>query len=87
MKNALSPSEQTRAALSPDGALVAGVYTDGKARLWDVAAGSVVRELAIEDDIVWSVAFSPDGRQLAAATSDEVVALWDVADGRRKAST
>ncbi|WP_299625007.1 WD40 repeat domain-containing serine/threonine protein kinase [Pelagibius sp.] len=73
----------TRAALSPDGALLATVATDGRVRLWDLESASVTRELAAEDDVVWSVAFSPDGRHLATASSDEVVALWDVESGQR----
>ncbi len=73
----------TRAAYAPDGSLVAAVSTDGRVRLWDPATAAIVREIAADDDVVWSVAFSPDGRELATASSDEVVALWEVETGRK----
>jgi WD40 repeat protein/serine/threonine protein kinase len=75
----------TRAALSPDGALIATAATNGKIRLWDVASMAMMREIPVADDVIWSVAFSPDGSELATASSDEAVALWDVKTGRRRA--
>jgi WD40 repeat protein/serine/threonine protein kinase len=76
----------TRAVLSPSEALVAVASSDGKVRLLGVDGGMVMQEMAVEDDVVWSVAFSRDGRQLATASSDEVVALWDVTTGRQQAA-
>jgi WD40 repeat protein len=52
----------------------------------DVAKATMVKEIKVADDVVWSVAFSPDGSELATATSDEVVALWDVATGHQRAT-
>ena len=43
-----------------------------------------MKEIVVDDDVVWSVAFSPNGRELATGTSDEVVAVWDVATGRQR---
>jgi WD40 repeat protein len=76
----------TRAAVSPDGTLLATSSSDGRVRILDLAEGRETREIPVIDDAVWSVSFSPDGRQLAVAASDEVVSLWDVATGERRAS-
>lgn len=76
----------TRAAPSPDGAVLAVASTDGRVRLWDVDSATMMKEILVADDVVWSVAFSPDGRELVTASSDEVVALWDVETGRQRAT-
>ena len=76
--------QQTRAALSPDGTMLAVTSTEGRVTLWNLEKASRIREIAAALDVVWSVAFSPDGRELATASSDEVVALWDVATGEQR---
>ena len=74
----------TRAALSPDGTMLAVTSTEGRVTLWNLDKAIRIREIAAAVDVVWSVAFSPDGRELATASSDEVVALWDVATGEQR---
>ena len=54
-------------------------------RVWDIAKAAVVKELAADNDTVWSVAFSPDGRRLATASSEEIVTVWDVGTGQQRA--
>ena len=76
----------TRAAISPDGKILAVSTTDGRVRLFDLAENVLIRDLEVVEDIVWSAAFSPDGAMLAVGSSDEVVSLWDVATGERRAS-
>lgn len=77
--------EVTRAALSPDGKLLAMSTNTGRVRILDLASGAATRDIQVVDDVVWSVAFSPDGRTLAVGASDEVASLWDVATGERRA--
>lgn len=74
----------TRAAVSPDGRRLATAASDGHVRLFDLIEGEQVGDIAVIDDVVWSVAFSRDGKLLAAAGSDEVVSLWDTATGERR---
>lgn len=83
--HAQDSGQATRAAISPDGGMLAVSTTDGRVRLFDLGAGTGAGDLDIVGDVVWSLAFSPDGRHLAAAASDEVVSVWDVATRRRLA--
>jgi RNA polymerase sigma factor (sigma-70 family) len=71
-----------RVAYSPDGKVVASAGADKLVRVWDVAAGREVRQLAGHGGQVFSVAFAPDGKTLASAGDDKTVRIWDVATGR-----
>jgi WD40 repeat protein len=73
----------TVAAWSPDGTMVATGGAGGTVVLWRVAGGTPVRTVAADPEFVSAVAFSPDGALLAAAGSGERFAtLWEVASGR-----
>jgi WD40 repeat protein len=50
---------------------------DGEVKVWDAAAGKLVRTLRG----LGGVAFSPDGRLLVAGTADGRTAVWDAATG------
>jgi len=65
---------------SMPGHVVAG-SGDGKARLWNADAGSVVREVDHGGAIV-AVAVRADGSRLATAGSIPGVKLWNLADGK-----
>jgi WD40 repeat protein/tRNA A-37 threonylcarbamoyl transferase component Bud32 len=52
-------------AISPDDRLVATVGQDGRARLWSLADGRPVRDVAADEAPLFAVGFSPDGRTLA----------------------
>jgi dipeptidyl aminopeptidase/acylaminoacyl peptidase len=67
------------AALAADGATVAAVSRDNKARLWDAASGELRFELAFPQPQS-GVALSPDGRTLAIAGAAGA-ALHDAASG------
>jgi WD40 repeat protein len=76
------------AAFSPDGALLATATFDGSIRVWNVADGAGVADIALgPDDWTSDVAFSPDGSMLAAACHDtETARLWDPRTGRALAT-
>jgi WD40 repeat protein len=63
-------------AISPDGTRVASCGYDSTVRIWDVASGSEVRQLAHPAQ-VFSVDFSPDGKWLASADWKTGVRVWD----------
>jgi WD40 repeat protein/serine/threonine protein kinase/DNA-binding SARP family transcriptional activator len=70
-----------RLSLSPDGQLLAVVYENGSAKLWDTNTGRPVATLdndAVQVNIVGGVIFNQDGSQLA-ILRDNNVSLWDVA--------
>jgi WD40 repeat protein/serine/threonine protein kinase len=55
-----------RAALSPDGKLLAAGCHDKMVRVWNLETGQLIARLeGHSDDIVFQVAFSPDGKHLA----------------------
>ena len=72
-------------ALSPDGAIIAGLNNDGVVWLVRMADGHVLHKLAItsKEDIllVDKVGFSSDGAVVAATANDGLVWLWQVEDG------
>jgi WD40 repeat protein len=50
----------------------------GTARLWNVATGQQIGQLAKVNSGVDAVAFSPDGKTLAAGSTDGTARLWNV---------
>lgn len=66
---------QGKPAFSPDGKQLCTVHGDRKARLWDLAGKSVIKELADFESSVGSAAFSPDGSLLACG--DTYPHVWD----------
>ncbi len=71
---------------SPDGTLLATggglAGRSGELKLWSVADGKLVREIASgARDTIYGLKFSPDGQFLAAAAADRLVRIFRTADG------
>lgn len=71
------------AAFSPSGAwLATGSWEDGRnVRIWDVATGTLLRQMEGHEGEVRSVAWSPDGTRLASGSRDHDARIWDVETG------
>ena len=84
----LPPVERVTAiAFSPDGMMLATgsgrASRSGEIKLWNVADGSLLRELTMpHSDVVTAIAFSRDGTFLASGGTDRFVKVHAVADGR-----
>jgi len=79
-------------AFSPDGKSLATICylrpntPPGKrraVRVWDVATGKELVELASQRGEAKSIAFSPDGKLLAAGFESGTLRVWDVASGKQ----
>ncbi len=68
-------------AFSPDGRRIATACADRRARLWDVATGSMLASPMNHEGAVRAVAFSPAGRLAATAGDDGALRLWDAMTG------
>lgn len=78
-----APAPVTSIALSPDGAMLAALLSDGTARLWRIVDGAPLHVLPGHGttNAGQALAFSPDGGLLAVAGADGLVWLWRLADG------
>src|SRR4051812_13976515 len=63
---------------SHDGRQAASGSDDDTIKLWDVAAGKVVKTFKGHDDSVLCVAFSTDDKQLVSASADNTIKIWDI---------
>ena len=68
--------------VSPDGSLLASGGNDNRVCLWNVADGSLVRELAGHPRHVYSLAFHPQGQFLLSGDLVGVVKQWELASGK-----
>lgn len=55
---------------SPDGKWIASGSNDGTVRVWDVATGSTVMTLSLDEQVARCIGFSPDGTMLACGGGD-----------------
>jgi WD40 repeat protein len=71
-------AEATKAALSPDGTLLATVKSDYSVRLWDSKTGELVDTFTGHTNTIRAMAFSADGRVLATGGDDQTIRLWQI---------
>jgi WD40 repeat protein len=67
---------------SPDGAFLAGVCSDGTARLWRVRDGRYLTLMAPPTRRLWSVAFSLDGKQVLIGGEDGLIQRYEIEKDR-----
>ncbi len=68
-------------AVSPDGRQLATCGNDNLVKLWNIADGSLVRELSGHNSHVYNVAFHPRGQFLVSGDLRGQVKQWDLARG------
>jgi hypothetical protein len=67
-----------RAALSPDGRLLATIAPAGEILLWDLKRGKELHRFKGFDSSVTLLAFSPDSRRLVSGLYNSSLLVWDV---------
>src|SRR5262249_14849062 len=65
-------------AVSPDGQTLATCGNDHLVKLWSVATGKLLHELASHTSHVYNIVFHPSGKALASADLMGVVKHWDL---------
>jgi len=74
----------TSVAFSQDGRYVLSGYANGTARIWDLVAGKMVRQIrGGHTKAISSVAFSPSGRLFLTGGKDGEVWLWKAETGEQ----
>ena len=68
-------------ATTRDGRRAASAGTDGHVRLWNIAAGAELRDLACHKGVALSVAISPDGGRVISGGEDANACIWSLAGG------
>jgi WD40 repeat protein len=85
VKNLPHPQNVDSIAFNKDGTILATGCHDGNVRLFDVAKGTQLKQIAAHTKpapvAVYGVAFSPDGKTVASAGYDQALRLWDVTTG------
>lgn len=69
-------------AFDPTGNQIVSASADGTVRIWNLATGTVSRQLTTRSDRFRSVAWSPDGKLIAASGGQPKVLVWDAETGR-----
>lgn len=64
-------------AISSDGQYLVSAGEDRRILIWDLSAGSMIKELRGHTDTVYSLAFSADGTLLVSGGLDSSVRIWD----------
>ncbi len=75
-----------RAALSPDGKLLAVAEWQANLSVWDVDSGKLVHRFATHRGRCRALTFSPDGKRLILGTEAGLVQIWETESGKRVGS-
>ena len=77
-------SDETSSALAitPNGELVAGGFSDNAIELWSLTSGQHLATLNGHSSAVEALIISADGRVLVSASNDKTIKLWSLPDGR-----
>jgi WD40 repeat protein/Flp pilus assembly protein TadD len=70
-----------RLAFSPDSSQLVTVGYDGRAKIWDVASGTVTATLEVPNLDMSCARFSPDGKMLATGHGSGRATFWDADSG------
>jgi WD40 repeat protein/tRNA A-37 threonylcarbamoyl transferase component Bud32 len=79
----------TRLAFDTAGRRLAGISTDGKLRVWDIATGNVVQVVithAVSALAASNLDFAGEGEIIVTANRDGTLRLWDVSSGQERRS-
>jgi WD40 repeat protein len=72
-------------AISPDGSLLLVPSSEGVARLWDIASGTL-RHTWEHEALIYYVAFAPDSLLAATSAMDGTVQVWETGSGAQRYS-
>jgi WD40 repeat protein len=70
-------------AITPDGKTLVSIGNDNAVRVWDVAAGKLVKSLEGHTSWVGSLLVTPDGTKAITAGGDYIIRVWDLKNGRQ----
>jgi WD40 repeat protein len=80
------PASVNALAYSPDGTQLLTGCSDGQLRLFDLAKGSLLRQIVAHKTVnrqaIYCVAFSPDGKKVVCGSVDQSLTLHDAATGK-----
>jgi hypothetical protein len=70
-------------AITPDGKTLVSIGNENAVRVWDIAAGKLVKSLEGHTSWVGSVLVTPDGSKAITAGGDCIIRVWDLKTGRQ----
>lgn len=70
-------------AITPDGKTLVSIGNDNSVRLWDVAAGKLLKSLEGHTSWIGNVVVTPDSAKAITAGGDGVIRVWDLKAGKQ----
>ncbi len=70
-------------AITPDGKTLISIGNDNAVRVWDIAAGKLVKSLEGHTSWIGSVVVTPDGAKAITAGGDYLIRVWDLKTARQ----